>query len=198
MARGPRGGRVPSPMRSNRGEARRALPAGEGRARAALLSACLFRSILREEQARSRAPSEASVASSSAFTGTAISAAPVGVGARMSAARSISVQSVSWPTAEITGISDAATARTTASSLKPHRSSRLPPPRATMIRSGRGIGPPSGSALNPLTAAVTSAAQVSPCTRTGHTTTCSGNRSLMRCTMSRMTVTMSRYSTSSE
>eukprot|EP01035_Chromulina_nebulosa_P036342 gene36342-48947_t len=37
-------------------------------------------------------------------TGTAISAAAVGVGARLSAAKSISVMSVSWPTAEISGI----------------------------------------------------------------------------------------------
>ena len=95
-------------------------------------------------------PGWPAVASSSAFTGTAISAAPVGVGARMSAARSISVQSVSWPTAEISGMSDAATARASASSLKPQRSSRLPPPRATMIRSGRGIGAACGSALKPV------------------------------------------------
>ena len=37
-------------------------------------------------------------------TGTAISAAAVGVGARRSAAKSISVVSVSWPTAEISGM----------------------------------------------------------------------------------------------
>ena len=49
------------------------------------------------------------------------------------------VQSVSCPTAEISGMALAATARATISSLKPHRSSRLPPPRATMMRSGRGI-----------------------------------------------------------
>ena len=41
---------------------------------------------------------------SSERTGTAISAAPVGVGARRSEAKSISVVSVSWPTAEISGI----------------------------------------------------------------------------------------------
>ena len=50
-------------------------------------------------------------------TGTAISAAAVGVGARRSAAWSISVVSVSWPTAEINGIRLAAAARTTTSSL---------------------------------------------------------------------------------
>ncbi len=51
--------------------------------------------------------------SSSARTGTAISAAAVGVGARTSAAKSISVTSVSWPTAEISGIMLSAAARTT-------------------------------------------------------------------------------------
>jgi hypothetical protein len=58
---------------------------GEGSARAAALSAVRLRSKLRVVQARRRAASPASVASSSAFTGTAISAAPVGVGARLSA-----------------------------------------------------------------------------------------------------------------
>ena len=43
-------------------------------------------------------------AMSSLRTGTAISAAAVGVGARLSEAKSISVMSVSWPTAEISGI----------------------------------------------------------------------------------------------
>ena len=38
----------------------------------------------------------------------------------------------------------ATTARTTSSSLKGIRSSRLPPPRATMITSGRGTRPPLG------------------------------------------------------
>ena len=75
---------------------------------------------------------------SSECFGTAHSAALVGVGARASAARSISVQSVSWPTAEMSGMALAAAARTTISSLKPHRSSRLPPPRATISTSGRG------------------------------------------------------------
>ena len=58
---------------------------GEGSARAAALSAVRLRSKLRDVQAFSRAARLASVASSSAFTGTANSAAPVGVGARTSA-----------------------------------------------------------------------------------------------------------------
>ena len=97
------------------------------------------------------------VMSRSARTGTARSAAAVGVGARQSATRSISVQSVSWPTAEISGMALAATARATISSLKPQRSSRLPPPRATIIRSGRGIAAADASALKPAMAAATSA-----------------------------------------
>ena len=44
------------------------------------------------------------------------------------------VQSVSCPTAEMSGMVLAATARATISSLKPQRSSRLPPPRATMMQ----------------------------------------------------------------
>ena len=38
-------------------------------------------------------------------------------------------------------------ARTTISSLNAHRSSRLPPPRATISRSGRGIAPSGGKAV---------------------------------------------------
>ena len=95
-------------------------------------------------------------------TGTAISAAAVGVGARLSAAKSISVISVSWPTAEISGIMLSAAARTTISSLNDHRSSSEPPPRATISRSGRGILPPSGSALKPRMAAATCSAEPSP------------------------------------
>src|SRR6476469_9110337 len=81
------------------------------------------------------------------------------------------VQSVSCPTAEMSGMVLAATARATISSLKPHRSSRLPPPRATMIRSGRGTEAPTISPLKPWMAAATSTAQVSPCTLTGQTRT---------------------------
>ena len=109
--------------------------------------------------------------SNSERTGTAISAAAVGVGARRSEAKSISVMSVSCPTAEISGIMEPAAARTTISSLKHHRSSSEPPPRATISTSGRGIGPSSGSALKPSMAAAISAAAPSPCTRTGQTST---------------------------
>ena len=100
-----------------------------------------------------RAASSITWAISSARTGTAISAAAVGVGARRSLAKSIKVVSVSWPTAEISGIVLAAAARTTSSSLNAHKSSRLPPPRATINRSGRGTAPPGARALKPAMAA---------------------------------------------
>ena len=80
-----------------------------------------------------------------------------------------------------------AAARTTISSLKPQRSSRLPPPRATMMTSGRGTGPPGASALKPRIAAATSGAQRSPCTVTGQSSTGRGKRSRRRCRMSRIT-----------
>jgi hypothetical protein len=63
--------------------------------------------------------------------GAASSAAAVGVGARRSAARSARVTSVSWPTPHTTGSGLPATARTTRSSLKAHRSSSEPPPRTS-------------------------------------------------------------------
>src|SRR5206468_3240200 len=90
-------------------------------------------------------PRLATSVASSARTGTAISAAAVGVGARRSAAKSISVTSVSWPTAAISGIALSAAARTTTSSLNDQRSSSEPPPRATINRSGRGITPCAGT-----------------------------------------------------
>ena len=107
----------------------------------------------------------ASWRTSSAFSRTTSSAAAEGVGARRSATKSAIVTSVSWPTAEITGIFDAAIARATASSLNAQRSSSDPPPRATTItsRSPRRFSVPSAWAISP--------AAVSPWTRTGHTRT---------------------------
>ena len=61
---------------------------------------------------------------------TTSSAAAEGVDARTSATKSVMVKSVSWPTPEITGISESAMARATISSLKAHKSSSEPPPRA--------------------------------------------------------------------
>ena len=68
----------------------------------------------------------------SCFKGIASSAAALGVGARTSAAKSLNAQSISCPTAEITGISESAMARTTPSSLNGSKSSREPPPRHTI------------------------------------------------------------------
>ena len=62
----------------------------------------------------------------------------VGVDARTSAARSQSGVSCSWPTAETTGTAEVAIARTSRSSLKGRRSSKLPPPRATTTTSSSG------------------------------------------------------------
>src|SRR6266480_2756276 len=66
---------------------------------------------------------------------TTSSAAAEGVEARTSATKSAMVKSVSWPTPEITGISEAKIARATISSLKGHRSSMDPPPRARISTS---------------------------------------------------------------
>ena len=63
---------------------------------------------------------------------TAIEAAIVGVDARMSATKSVSVTSLSWPTALITGVLQLKIALTTSSSLNAHNSSMDPPPRATI------------------------------------------------------------------
>ena len=68
----------------------------------------------------------------SVMSGTAKSAAAVGVGALLSATKSEMVKSISWPTALITGISHAYISRATISSLNDHRSSMLPPPRPTI------------------------------------------------------------------
>ena len=72
---------------------------------------------------------------SSVVSGTASSAAADGVGALLSAAKSQIVKSVSCPTADITGIADAATALATPSSLNAHKSSIEPPPRPMIITS---------------------------------------------------------------
>jgi len=134
-----------------------------------------------------RAPKSLTAAFNSASTGVATSAAAVGVGARRSETKSMSVVSVSWPTALISGIVQAATVRASASSLNGQRSSTEPPPRATISTSGRGIAPPASRASKPRIAAATWAAAASPCTTTGQTMTRHGQRSRMRCRMSRIT-----------
>lgn len=130
----------------------------------------------------------------SARTGTAFSAAPVGVGARRSDAKSMRVVSVSCPTAEMIGIVLSAVARTTFSSLKAMRSSSEPPPRAIMSRSGRGNVDPS-IALKPLIAFVIWFAAPSPWTSTGQTMTWLGMRSARRWRMSRITAPVGEVTT---
>ena len=68
----------------------------------------------------------------SRILGTAISAAPVGVGARRSATKSAIVKSTSCPTALIVGIEQLYIALATISSLNAHKSSIDPPPRPTI------------------------------------------------------------------
>ena len=71
----------------------------------------------------------------SVLLGASSSAAAEGVGARTSATKSAMETSVSWPTALMIGVWQAATARATASSLKHQRSSSEPPPRARISAS---------------------------------------------------------------
>ena len=124
---------------------------------------------------------------SSARIGVAISAAAVGVGARRSETKSMRVVSVSCPTALMSGMRQAATVRASPSSLKAQRSSTDPPPRATIRMSGLGTAPPASRESKPRIAAETCPAAASPCTTTGQTITRHGQRSRMRCRMSRIT-----------
>jgi YD repeat-containing protein len=73
-----------------------------------------------------------SLSVTSKVSGTAICAAPVGVGALASATKSDIVKSTSCPTALITGILQAYISRATISSLNGHKSSILPPPLPTI------------------------------------------------------------------
>ena len=89
----------------------------------------------------------------SAASGTTISPDSEGVSALRSATRSLMLTSTSWPTALIIGIGLAAMARATTSSLKGHKSSRLPPPRPTIATST-----PSNSGSSRIPRAIFSAA----------------------------------------
>ena len=106
-----------------------------------------------------------SALSHSAQLGTAISAAPEGVGARTSATKSAMVKSISWPTPTITGVSMAARARATTSSLNDQRSSKEPPPRVSIRRSHSCL-----ASARRNVRAIWSAAP-SPCTGVGYTRT---------------------------
>ena len=83
----------------------------------------------------SRVPRRSHALSHSPASGTTNSAAAEGVGARTSAAKSAIVKSISWPMPLTTGIGEATIARANRSSLKAHRSSREPPPRARISTS---------------------------------------------------------------
>ena len=83
--------------------------------------------------ARRSTPARARAAPQS--TGTAVSAAWVGVEHATAATSSSSVRSVWWPTEEITGTRSSATVRHSVSSQNANRSASEPPPRATTITS---------------------------------------------------------------
>ena len=93
----------------------------------------------------------------------ASSAAAEGVGARRSETKSVIVKSVSCPTAEMTGISEANIALATFSSLNGHKSSIEPPPRPKMMTSA----PPHSFASR--RERTISSAAFSPCTSVGNT-----------------------------
>ena len=99
------------------------------------------------------------------MSGTINSAAALGVGARKSATKSQIVKSISWPTAETIGRAEWKIARATISSLNSHKSSMLPPPRVTTMRSTRA-NTSLGVASSRMATAISCAAPV-PCTRTG-------------------------------
>ena len=136
VGRGPSPRGAPARRRAGRG-------CGGGRARPRRRGATSAASTRARTRARRRRSGRGAAArrgrrrarSRSSLACTTRSAAADGVGARRSATKSAIVKSVSWPTAEIVGIREAASARATASSLKGQRSSRLPPPRATMSTS---------------------------------------------------------------
>ena len=105
-----------------------------------------------------------------------VSAAAVGVGARTSAAKSISVVSVSWPTAEISGIGDLGGGA--------HDLFLVERPqildRAAAARDDQQVGPRRRTTAKPRIAAAIFAAAPSPCTGTGQRMTCVGQRSSSR------------------
>ena len=91
-------------------------------------------------------------------SGTAASAAWVGVEQATAATSSIRVESRSWPIALTTGTRSIATVRQSVSSQKAQRSARLPPPRVTTIAST------SGRAASPWIAAAIAGAAWRSCT----------------------------------
>ena len=98
----------------------------------------------------------------SSTSATASSAAADGVGALKSETKSDILKSVSCPTAEIIGISESYIALATPSSLKGHKSSKDPPPRARINTSANFL-----SFIILIALAIFSPAP-SPCTGTGN------------------------------
>ena len=135
-----------------------------------------------------RAMSASSCASISALSLRISAAAPVGVGARTSATKSAMVKSVSWPTADTTGASEAAMARATGSSLKAQRSSRDPPPLPTISTS-------TPARLSSLIPETMEAAAPSPWTSAGARMMSAGNLDAEVVMMSWMTAPFSDVTT---
>ena len=127
-------------------------------------------------------------------SGDTISAAADGVGARRSATRSAMVWSVSWPTAETTGMLEAKMARATRSSLNALSSVRDPPPRATMMTSTLPCS--SSHSLSRRSAATISSGARSPWTELGaRTTSARGYRRVKMVMMSWSTAPPSEVTT---
>ena len=143
-SRGERGARS-SPRRGARWRAARA-PAGAAacgggrrgppaRARAARASARARRSPGGPAGPAARRAPCSSARAAPQSTGTAASAACVGVEQETAATSSISVRSAWWPTDAITGTRSSATVRHSVSSQNANRSASEPPPRATITTS---------------------------------------------------------------
>ncbi|MCY1174611.1 hypothetical protein D9M73_148200 [compost metagenome] len=114
-------------------------------------------------------------------SGASNSAAADGVGARTSATKSLMETSVSCPTALTIGVTQASTARATASSLKHQRSSSEPPPRARINASK----PRASASFRARTICVVASR---PCTAVGIRVSCTcGARRRNTLMMSRMT-----------
>ena len=154
--------------RCRRSPSRRS-PLGSARIKPAQVGAAalLVRATQHESVRRARL---STCAISSLRTGTAISAAAVGVGARL-VGRKVDQRHVGLvpDRRDQRDVAAAAAARTTTSSLNDHRSSSEPPPRATMITSGRGDAPAGRERIEAADRGRDLGGRASPCTRTGQT-----------------------------
>ena len=142
-------------VQPRRGGARRGPPARARAARASRARSTIARRPCRSSRA-ARSCSRALASPQS--TGTAASAACVGVEQETAATSSISVRSVWCPTDAITGTRSSATVRHSVSSQNANRSASEPPPRATITTST------SSSAARSCSARVTAGAAWRSCT----------------------------------